>query len=135
MKAGTNVMWLVEQVASGNKQESNRNIVYFEIQDSLHFVLADLKCFNISFWNIFCTAKHIWDPRAFHQKPGQNLTPLVIPKHKQRKFSISILHKKMKFSIEDIFSKCDLIRKELLIYSHLLKKSFMENFIFVQCIL
>ena len=37
---------------------------------------------------------------------------------------------KMKFSIEDFFSKCDQIRNFLRISSHLLKRSFMENFIF-----
>ena len=37
---------------------------------------------------------------------------------------------KMKFSIEDFFSKCDQIRRKLRIWSHLLKKSLMENFIF-----
>ena len=42
---------------------------------------------------------------------------------------------KMKFSITDFFSKCDQIRRKLRIWSHLLKKSVMENFIFVQCIL
>ena len=36
----------------------------------------------------------------------------------------------MKFSITDLFSKCDQIRKKLRIWSHLLKKSVMENFIF-----
>ena len=36
----------------------------------------------------------------------------------------------MKFSIKDFFSKCDQIRKKLRIWSHLLKKSLMENFIF-----
>ena len=36
---------------------------------------------------------------------------------------------KMKFSIKDFFSKCDQIRRELQIWSHLLKKSLMENFI------
>ena len=40
------------------------------------------------------------------------------------------LHKKMKFSIKDFFSKCDEIRSFLRIWSHLLKKSFMEIFIF-----
>ena len=34
----------------------------------------------------------------------------------------------MKFSIEDIFSKCDQILRNLRIWSHLLKKSLMENF-------
>ena len=37
---------------------------------------------------------------------------------------------KMKFSIKDFFSKCDQIRWKLRIWSHLLKKSSMENFIF-----
>ena len=36
----------------------------------------------------------------------------------------------MKFYIEDFFSKCDQIRSFLWIWSHLLKKSLMENFIF-----
>ena len=40
---------------------------------------------------------------------------------------------KMKFSIKDFFSKCDQIRSFLLIWSHLLKKSLMENFIFLKC--
>ena len=36
----------------------------------------------------------------------------------------------MKFSIKDFFPKCDQIRRKLWIWSHLLKKSLMENFIF-----
>ena len=36
---------------------------------------------------------------------------------------------KMKFSIKDFFSKCDQIRRKLRIWSHLLKKSLIENFI------
>ena len=39
---------------------------------------------------------------------------------------------KMKFSIKDFFSKCDQIRRKLRIWSHLLKKSLMENFIFCE---
>ena len=38
---------------------------------------------------------------------------------------------KMKFSITDFFSKCD--QSFLRIWSHLLKKSVLENLIFVQC--
>ena len=37
---------------------------------------------------------------------------------------------KMKFSVTDFFSKCDQIRSFLRTWSHLLKKSVMENFIF-----
>ena len=44
----------------------------------------------------------------------------------------STLHttQKMNFSIKDFFSKCDKIRWTLRIWSHFLKKSLMENFIF-----
>ena len=37
---------------------------------------------------------------------------------------------KMKFSIQNIFSKCDQIRKKLRIWSHLRKKSLIENLVF-----
>ena len=37
--------------------------------------------------------------------------------------------RKMKFSIKDFSSKCDQIRSFLRIWSHLLEKSLMENFI------
>ena len=36
----------------------------------------------------------------------------------------------MKFSMKNFFSKCEQIRRNLRIWSHLLKKSLMENFIF-----
>ena len=39
-------------------------------------------------------------------------------------------HKKMKFYIKDLFSKSDQIPSLLRIWSHLLKKYLMENFIF-----
>ena len=41
---------------------------------------------------------------------------------------------KMKFSIKDFFSKCDQIHSFMRIWSHLLKKSLIESFIFVQCV-
>ena len=37
----------------------------------------------------------------------------------------------MKFSLKDIFNKCDQIRSFLRIWSRLLKKSLMGNFIFL----
>ena len=37
----------------------------------------------------------------------------------------------MKFSVKGFFSKCDQIHKKLRIWPHLLKKSLMENFIFL----
>ena len=36
----------------------------------------------------------------------------------------------MKFSIRDFFSKCDQICRKLRTWSHLLKKSLMEHFMF-----
>ena len=36
----------------------------------------------------------------------------------------------MKFSVKDFFRKCDQIRRKLQVWSYLLKKSLMENFIF-----
>ena len=40
----------------------------------------------------------------------------------------------MKFSIEDFSSKCEQIRRKLQIWTYLLEKSLMENFIFLmQC--
>ena len=44
--------------------------------------------------------------------------------------NLSHTTQKMKLSIKDFFSNCDLIRRKLWIWSHLLKKSFMENLIF-----
>ena len=38
--------------------------------------------------------------------------------------------KKMKFPIRDFFSICDQIRRKLWIWSHLLKTSLVENFVF-----
>ena len=49
---------------------------------------------------------------------------------------ILLTAQKMKFSIKDFFSKCDQTSSFLRIWSHLLNKSLMENFIFcVQCII
>ena len=42
---------------------------------------------------------------------------------------VTVTVQKMKLSIKDFFSKCDQIRRKLRIWSHLLKKSLMENFI------
>ena len=44
--------------------------------------------------------------------------------------SVTFTIQKMKFFIKDFFSKCDQIRSFLQIWSHLLKKSLMETFIF-----
>ena len=46
------------------------------------------------------------------------------------KVQLYYTEQKLKFSIKNFFSKCDQIRRNLRIWSHLLKKSLMENFIF-----
>ena len=43
---------------------------------------------------------------------------------------LPITTQKMKFPIKDFFSKCDENCRKLRIWSHLLKKSLMENFTF-----
>ena len=64
-------------------------------------------------------------------------TPLVASSSYYKRFetfsktrTLSATAQKMKFSIKDYFSKCDQIRSFLRIWSHLLKKSLMENFTF-----
>ena len=53
------------------------------------------------------------------------LTPWFSKKHYTSRTA-----QKMKFSINYFFSKCDQIPRKLRIWSHFLKKSLMENFIF-----
>ena len=48
-------------------------------------------------------------------------------KEKRRKNDAA---QKMMFSFKDFFSKCDQIRRKLGIWSHLLEKDLMKNFIF-----
>ena len=58
---------------------------------------------------------------------------LIIVIYVARKESYNNVYKteqKMKFSIKDYFRKCDQTRIFLRIWSHLLKKSYMKNFIF-----
>ena len=40
---------------------------------------------------------------------------------------------KKKFTMKGFFSKCEQIRMKLWIWSHVLKKPLIENFIFVPC--
>ena len=50
-------------------------------------------------------------------------------------FWIKYTAQKMKFYIKNFFSKCDQIRRKLRIWSHLLNKFLMENFIFCAVII
>ena len=50
--------------------------------------------------------------------------------HVQWRLYRNFTAQKMMFFMTDLFSKCDQIRRKLRLWSHLLKKSLMENFIF-----
>ena len=65
------------------------------------------KVWKFSNWNLSVVQKELFSPSP---------TPITA--------------QKMKFSIKNFFSKCDQIRGKLRIWSHLLRKSLMENFIF-----
>ena len=56
-------------------------------------------------------------------------TTVINLSHINHPFTLNTAQK-MKFSIKDFLSKRDQIRRNLRIWSHLLKKSSMENFIF-----
>ena len=49
--------------------------------------------------------------------------------------AIKFTEQKMKFSNKDFLSKCDQIHRKQRIWSHLLKKSLMKNFIFCAVVL
>ena len=64
-------------------------------------------------------------------KSGQNsFSTYCILSAILEEYPLQITAQKMKFSIKDFFSQCDQIRRKLWIWSHLLKKSLMGNFIF-----
>ena len=65
-------------------------------------------------------SKNLPDNLSLKRKNNQRLMDCLSFKH----------YKKNKFFIKDFFSKCDQIRRKLWIWSHLLKKSLMENFNF-----
>ena len=73
---------------------------------------------NISLEKLFPKFGGDTFPRPFSQKLKLSISP------------DQYTAQKMKFFIKDFFSKCDHIRKKLRIWSHLLKKSLIENFIF-----
>ena len=58
-------------------------------------------------------------------------TCLIVTPRKIKQNSKTIYTaQKINFSIKDFFSKCNHMRRKLLISLHLLKKSLMKNFIF-----
>ena len=73
-------------------------------------------------------------PKMFSHKTVYYLNKQVQKKAFENQIWANLTAQKMKFSIQDFFSKCDQIRSFLRIWSHLLKKSLMNNFIFCACL-
>ena len=85
---------------------------------------------NVSFSEYFAYCLNGWSPW---------LRTGLCPRYDLRKLKhstsfsstpIETLYKKWSFSLRLFYSKCDQIRSYLQIWSHLLKKSLIENFIF-----
>ena len=82
-------------------------------------------------WNIYessCFFKALPDEGLV----GRRANKQKVAKKPNQRFTIVffVTAQKIKFSTKDYYSKCDQIRSFLRIWSHLLKKSIMENFIF-----
>ena len=93
--------------------------------------LCILICGNFPLFRIQSTyCLHIQNDQEFLLSNFETLVS-IISAYVQIAFT---LHKKVKFSIKDFFSKCEQIRKKLRIWSHLLKKSVMENSIFLSSV-
>ena len=90
------------------------------------------KKWNIFFWRSICFTPACWiygNSMVVHVHEVNFVdyaTSSIIGLELRRSHTAQ----KMKFSIKDFFSKCDEIRSFLRTWSHLLKKSLMENFIF-----
>ena len=102
---------------------------------------------TLSFNFIKITLRHGFSPvnlrhifgRPFPKNSSEELllailnTPLVLMTFfrgiGQKGKTVDIIAQKMKFPIKNFFSKCDQIRRKLRIWSYLLKKSLIENFI------
>ena len=78
--------------------------------------------FLSKFWLISCILGNFLFPEKFVIVTAWDLA---------KKKVLTDTAKKMEFTIKDFFSKCDQIPSFLRIWSHLLKKSLMENFIFL----
>ena len=101
--------------------------------ESLHVLLSRTNvnsCFSLYQRHVFRPLRNIYDEAFwestcfFISNTFMSNTRFKLAKIKQ------MLSTKLKFFIKDFFSKCDQICSFLWIWSHLLKKSFMENFIF-----
>ena len=78
----------------------------------------------------FLAWQSTYDPVSSFFQPVRLLTTKSIFKRILFCWIFFFTAQKIKFSIKDFFRKCDQIRRKLRIWSHLLKKSLIENFIF-----
>ena len=69
-------------------------------------------------------------PKIYLSALKRTLKKSIVSADLFRKEELTFTAQKMKFSINDFFSKCDQIRRFLRIWSHLLNRSLMVNFIF-----
>ena len=76
-----------------------------------------------SFWFLYC---YLWT--YFAHCPSVSVVNI---EHVTAGWEEAITAQKMKFSMKDFFSKCDKISNFWRISSHLLRKSLMENLIFL----
>ena len=112
-------------------------LLYFEVYLLWETELSVIKFTDGShyFKRNYCESNIIWRKVTARQKmvnTSAKWSSII-----QVWLKLSLLYKineftaqKMKFSIKDSFSKYDQIRRKLRIWSNLLKKSLMENFIF-----
>ena len=81
-------------------------------------------------WSQFRKVNGTWWINIFKDLINSNMHDNGITITLKLCVSVSCTAQKIKFFIKDFFSKCDQIWRKLRIWSHLLKKSLMENFIF-----
>ena len=128
-------------LTGGHRTTNFRNCYYFLIDSIWMFLRLSL---NMSFSQyclfqqyisklrqvvamlIFCT----WESNVVHLFRSLLIHKPLFSYDNLEEF-LSHTAQKMKFSMKDFFSKCDKIRSFVWIGSHLQKKFFMENFIFL----
>ena len=94
----------------------------------LHIITQKFGIHFLFRYNLYINQKKIRQfPKYYQEILSKWSSNLSVPPETS---STTATAHKMKFSIKDFFSKCDQIRSFLRIWSHLLRKSLMENFIF-----
>ena len=108
-------------------------IFVFPVKNSNRCVKQELLYLKSTFFiklSFFC-----WSPKSPLKVPwrSRTLRPLGNLQGTSPDFACRLGNaQEMKFSNKDFFGKGDQIYRKLRIWSHLVKRSFMENFIFVQ---